>query len=385
MPKKIIYCSSADISEPYGPGVNELNFIKDMSSRSDIDFTALLPRPVNPIPQGIPKNRLVFYGPKFSTRTLFGSTILRCFGFLKAWKLSSSAKFDYAIIRTGMLPLAQIYLAHLMKGRYLVKTAGNGNYSEFSRRNLVKRLLARVNISICNYILNNAKLIDVVSNEHKKSLTKTHPSITCAIKVIDNGVDIKLFTPKVKHKEQKELITIGYIGGFPYSRGGKHVVDLVKALAESQNVKGLIVGDSGEAQRCKDYARSNGVMDSVTITGTKPFSEIPNIMREIDIGLSILPPEKRGSSEQKVRQYLSAGCCVIGTAGSNEFIRGQPFAQIIDNDHPDESALKSAFFKLISDKPNSFEEKKIKARFFAEKNLSITARNDIRLKLLTAD
>jgi glycosyltransferase involved in cell wall biosynthesis len=172
---------------------------------------------------------------------------------------------------------------------------------------------------------------------------------------------------------------VGYVGNVPMQRGGKEVIDVVACLGSNWNVKGLVVGDGGEAQACRQYAQQRGVSDAVVICGELDYGQLPDVVASMDVGLSILRPRERGASEQKVRQYLAAGLCVVGTAGSNNFLRGHEFARVVETAQPEE--VVSAVASFLEAGREGISKLGLRARLFAEDALSIEARNDERLQL----
>ena len=217
-----------------------------------------------------------------------------------------------------------------------------------------------------------------------KNLSSRYPGVEGQIYVIDNGADFEAFNA-AKYPQSKqtlgfesESIVIGYIGNFPMRRGGKEVIDVVAALRSDPRVRGLVVGDSGEAEGCRKYAEELGVADLVTVYGEAEYSIVPSLTAAIDCGLSILRPAERGASEQKVRQYLASGACVVGTAGSNDFLRGQDFARVVESSDMD--SVVSAVDELIQQGQEAIAALGSRAREFARNELTIAVRNDKRLQ-----
>ena len=141
----------------------------------------------------------------------------------------------------------------------------------------------------------------------------------------------------------------------------------------------MIVGDSGEAGACRQYAKASGVSDEVVVYGEADYGDVPKLMACMDIGLSILRQAERGNSEQKVRQYLATGLCVVGTSGSNDFLEGQGFARIVQTGEPREvvHAVRQFLEQSVEDLTVLAQE----ARCYAESNLSITARTEQRIQI----
>ena len=173
-------------------------------------------------------------------------------------------------------------------------------------------------------------------------------------------------------------IVIGYVGSAPMRRGGKEVIDVIAALASKLQVKGLIVGDSGEAEECREYAKNMGVADLVIVYGEADYSMVPSLMSVVDCGLSIRRAEERGASELKVRQYLASGVCVVGTVGGNDFLRGHEFARVVETEETDQ--VVAAVVSLIAVGSAAVSALGEKARSFALAELTISLRNDKRLQ-----
>jgi hypothetical protein len=87
-------------------------------------------------------------------------------------------------------------------------------------------------------------------------------------------------------------------------------------------------------------------------------------------------------SEQKVRQYLATGLCVVGTTGSNDFLRGRDFARIVETEDPEETVGAVASFFDRGRKELAALSKK--ARNFADSELSYSQRNERRIELWEA-
>jgi hypothetical protein len=71
--------------------------------------------------------------------------------------------------------------------------------------------------------------------------------------------------------------------------------------------------------------------------------------------------------------------CVVGTEGSNDFLRGQEFAWIVETSDSDE--VIGATVSFLERDRESLDLLGCRARTFAESTLSISARNDQRVAL----
>ena len=384
MPKRILYTSFVDISIPYGPGINETGFLKDMLTRYGENLHAVIPRPSRGMPAELATLNSTYLTLSRSSRNPFGWFEARTVGAIPLWNAVRKFNPDLVVMRPGVLPIPQALIALLFKVPYVLKTAGDGRHAQFFKRNGIRRALKYFDQAILKYVFANARCIDVVSELQLRNLTSHYPWVGEHIYVIDNGADFESFDSAKYTDSKKSLglddasIVIGYVGNFPMRRGGKEVIDVVAALKSDSRVRGLVVGDSGEAELCREYARDRGVADLVVIYGEADYSIVPRLIAAIDCGLSILKLEERGASEQKVRQYLASGSCVVGTAGSNDFLRGYDFARVVETDESAE--VIAAVTDIIAGGQPAIAELCRKARDFAGAGLTISSRNDRRLQ-----
>ena len=127
--------------------------------------------------------------------------------------------------------------------------------------------------------------------------------------IVHNGSTIFDVPETVVSK--KETIVLGYIGRFPQVRGGKQVIQVLSHCRNiGLKVEAIITGDESEVTLLRKLAESLNVADIVRFIGVVDKNEIPKILSNIDFGFSIVEGI-RGTSGQKLRQYLMAGCNVI--------------------------------------------------------------------------
>jgi glycosyltransferase involved in cell wall biosynthesis len=385
MLERLLYTSLVDVSLPYGPGVNERVFLHDMLGRFGENLVAVIPSPVRGLPSELKGLRLWSIPTGRSVRTPSGWLVARTLGSPRLVRAIRRFRPSLIVMRVGSFPLPQFLACRSLSVPYVLKTASDVSFRRFNERNGLARSLKGVNQAMFTRIVRGAACVDVVSSAQRDLAIGLNPELRNRIHVIDNGVDLARFRPSSGIVEREALgfdaddLVIGYVGNFPMQRGGREVIDAVAALRSSARVKGLIVGDTGEGEACRAYARELGVSESVRIHGEAEYDDVPRLMAAMDVGLSILRPRERGESEQKVRQYLAMGLCVVGTSGSNDLLRGHPFARVVDTHDSDEvvGAVR-AFVELGRD---GIARLGTGARSFAESALSSAARNDERLAL----
>lgn len=385
MLERILYASFVDVSIPYGPGVNERTFLADMAGRFGDAFLAVIPTPSRGLPRELNGLRTSFIPCQPSVRTTIGWT--RAHVLAPALVRREVARFrpDLAVMRLSALPTLQFTIARTSNIPYAIKTAGDVSFAGFYKRSAIRRSLRFLSASLTRHVLEGAACIDVVSDAQRQRALRLFPQLEGRIHVIDNGVDLYHFSPECRDTGRSRLgladgeILLGYVGNFPMRRGGREVIDVVAELAGRTRVRGLIIGDGGEMDACRAYAAELGVSDRVDIPGEVAYEELPAFVAAMDVGLSILRPEERGESEQKVRQYLASGVCVVGTSGSNDFLRGKTYARVVDT--MEVGVVGSAVASLIIDDAGDLVAKRSAARRYAEDRLSPTSRNSERLAL----
>lgn len=377
------------MSLSYGPGVNERGFIKDMNLRLGQSFKAAIPRPSKGLPIDLCDSNISYLNVSESCRSLSGWIETRLIGCLKLMRIVKDFKPDLVIMRLGAFPLPQFFLSLVVSTPFAIKHAGPGHFDFFYKVNPIRRITSGFNEFMLKKMLNQSLMIDVVSVIQFHSLIRRYPSVSERTYVIDNGADLSMFSIKSSENKSKmrevlhineDDFVIGYVGSFPMRRGGKEVVDVVKSLQHAMCIKGIIVGDSGEAQNCRKYVHENGLDDFVNVIGEVDYMEVPKYMKIMDVGFSIRRPYEQHCSELKVRQYLASGLCVVGTPGSNDFLQGYEFARIVSGKSIRE--ISEAVLSLFKEGRAGLMKKRKSASFFAQSELSIESQNNFRLKLL---
>jgi len=383
--RRILYTSLVDLSLPYGPGVNERGFLRDMLARFGDELCAVVPRPARSMPNELEGLNTSFIPCWGSVRTVSGWSQANALGSSVLLRAAGLFQPDLVVMRAGTLAIPQFTLTRRLRVPYVLKTAGDVTFQRFYEGSVLRKALKSVNDAMFAHLLHGALCIDVVSSAQREVAVQVYPDLESRVHVVDNGVDLDHFVPARDDAERQRMgisetdCVIGYVGGIPMQRGGKEVVDVVAGLRSLRKVRGLIVGDGGEAEACRRYAQDRGVSDLIVVFGEADYGDVPELMACIDVGLSIRRPRERGQSEMKVRQYLATGLCVVGTAVSNDFLRDHDFARVVETDAPSEVLNAVASFVAMGREVVMSLGRS--ARAFAESTLSIEARNDQRIKL----
>jgi glycosyltransferase involved in cell wall biosynthesis len=382
---KILYVGLEDISLPTGPGVNERVFLADMFKRLGDDFCAVTPEPANGRPEELSDLNIVSIPVHGSARHATGWLLARTLGSHIVLRTLRRFQPDLTVMRYSPLPIPQFFASRYRRVPYVLKTQADVSLRKHYANHPTARYLRRLNTALTRCVIREASCIDLVSSAKRDNLIAFDPTVKDRVHIIDNGVDVTLFDGRRSADRRRGLgfseedVVIGYAGGLPMRRGGKEVIDVVANGVSPWVLKGLIVGDSGEAEHCREYARERGVESAVVVFGAAPYSDVPDLMGCMDLGLSILRSDERGASEQKVRQYLAMGLCVVGTAGSNDFLRDKNFARVVATECSMEVA--AAVASLLKNGRDTLLVVGQQARRYAVDELAITAKNDLRIQL----
>ncbi len=208
------------------------------------------------------------------------------------------------------------------------------------------------------------------------------------IAIIPNSSDLDLW-PEF---HQRRAVTYGEIGSIVYAgslgkvNGLDYLVDLGAALRTlGVPVRIQVVGQGSEAERIQAAAKARGLAgESIEFLGPRPKSEMPEILREATLGISLFLPIKamEANSANKFFDYLAAGLPVAINYGGwqAEIVKAKKLGLVLPLD-ADVAAGQIARF-LQDD--HSVAEASIAAREVAKDHFSRDAHAAQLLSLLTA-
>lgn len=138
--------------------------------------------------------------------------------------------------------------------------------------------------------------------------------------VITNGVDYRDFAvaqSKVEHPP-----TLIYTGNLARQYSGLEVaIRAVPRIARScPDARLLIIGggDPGEERALRSLTRGLGVETRVHMVGVRRYEELPEYLRQADLGWAVFPPNgaRLYAFPNKAMEYMAAGLGILGTVGS---------------------------------------------------------------------
>jgi len=320
---KIIYLTLVDITQPTGPGTNELECIEALEKcrKEDVEIYFLFPNfPAN---ISVPRNKLINYAIE-EKKYILGTHWIWQWQYLSRFrKIIESIGLDnksLVMIRpepSGKLNLLTVWL-YINKVKFGYRHVQD-QIQSVSFKNFIRFIANKT----FKWSLNVANYVDTTQRkcyEHIKTVRKSD------VFIVGNAVNLNRFRclNKVEARQQTNLpihkYLVGYIGGVPLDRGAGQLInaahEIIKQIPE---VHFLIVGDSkfkneSHVQKMNMAISKKGLEPYFTVTGYLDYSEILPYFNSLDIGLALVSSDevlKKGNSSQKIYQYLATGVPVI--------------------------------------------------------------------------
>ena len=156
------------------------------------------------------------------------------------------------------------------------------------------------------------KIKDVFLEEYKIKEAK--------VIVINNGVNIDLFTPimdkgviKKEIRIKNDEYVVGFIGTFKQWHGLEYLIKSASLVTkELPNTKFLLVGDGILKENCITLVKHTGLTDNFIFIDTVPYEEVPRYMNAFDV-CAILKKKDIPGSPLKLWEYMACGKPVIAT------------------------------------------------------------------------
>jgi len=141
-----------------------------------------------------------------------------------------------------------------------------------------------------------------------------------AIHVIPNGVDHKLFrTAQTKADHPPTLV---YVGRLSDDWGGiEFLLQAMRKLsADFPSLRLLMIGGGFASfiKKIKRDIQTFGLSEKVQLIGEIPYAELPDYLRQCDVGLACFKPSlvRTYCFPLKVVEYMAAGLAILGTRGT---------------------------------------------------------------------
>jgi glycosyltransferase involved in cell wall biosynthesis len=138
------------------------------------------------------------------------------------------------------------------------------------------------------------------------------------ISLISNGVDATMFDPAARgERVRRELnldgkFVVTYAGALGLANDITNILKAAARLRDNQEIHFLLVGDGKERANLESFAAEHN-LPNVTFTGSRPKSEMKEILAASDLCLATLQniPMFRTTYPNKVFDYMAAGRATV--------------------------------------------------------------------------
>ena len=379
---QILYSSGVDFNRSDGPSVNEQEFVNFLLEFNKVRPFLLLNSKNKTT--AIKGNNNV----KVNHFNIASNPILSIFSQIhwlrKIRAIILSNKIDVVVLRLPPIPIFFYLFYGLVFSKVVVhvKTQGiigNSSYTGVKYSRFSSFFFSFLNTYFASKILAKVSIIDACTPEIVKNLSAKLKRND--IMHVENAVNTQKFSSN-KSIEKFSIPILGYIGGLPELRGAE---EIIKILDISDNLgkkmSAVIVGFSDETLlKYQNIIKNRWKICTAELYGRISYSEIDKYFYKFSIGVAFDTPDKLksvGSSNQKIRQYLSFGHPCIVPMGTNSGLEGRTFIK-----HVDTTNIEKCFQAAIDihSKILSNQITKKQCRNFAKEYLSLESVNAARFE-----
>ncbi|MCW3975679.1 MAG: glycosyltransferase family 4 protein [Candidatus Bathyarchaeota archaeon] len=195
---------------------------------------------------------------------------------------------------------------------------------------------------IIKHIWRNAVATIANSQGLKKLALKTDKN--AKIDIINNGVNIKEFSPKKDHKKTGFIVLT--VSRLIERKGIDYFIKAIPAIIKKhRDITIRIIGEGNRKKDLMNLAQKLKVFEFINFLGYVPHNEVSNYYSSSDI--FVLPSKNEGMSNT-ILEAMASGLPIIttDTGGTQELIDGNGI--IIPRE--DSDAISNAVLKLINDR-----------------------------------
>jgi len=375
---RILYISTVDISKPDGPGVNEYEFVNALKKQLGQNVSFIIPKPVNPI--DIESENIIYLkGSVGSEPRLMQQLQL----VLIARRVCRESKYDLIVARLSLLPFDIWAITKLVNVPLAIKTLGEPTLKYLRSSGGVKSYIAKILRYPNQFLLKSVVTSSIGADACTRQLTERNMKYLKIQKEgkiihIENATNTSNFFPtldsvaKQHLKFEKFKYIVGYVGGKPWERGGKELIEVLPILQERYPTLGVVIVGGGEGVvKLKELSKSLNVEKNCIIPGEVPYKDVPKWINSFDIGVAFDLVDRMsyvGSSNQKIRQYIACGKPVIATPGGNHFIEDENLGTIVEHNNLTKFAEAIEHWLSLLDSEKAKHTKK--AHSYAKEKLS---------------
>ncbi len=237
---------------------------------------------------------------------LRGALTFLIFSYFKLLKLLHSNKYD---IIHYFFSLPTAFLS-VLPGKhrqlpYIVSLRGSDvpNYDIYNKR---LELLHKVYLPVTKHIWKKAKSVIAVTKSLKQTALQTNPHQL--INVIPNGIDMNVFLPSKKIKENEEKFRLITVSRLIRRKG---IQDILKALSEINDscISLTIIGEGNYENELRNMCNSLGLDNNVKFIGFCPRNDIPSYFWKSDAFILLSLAEAFGNV---IAEAMACGLPIIG-------------------------------------------------------------------------
>lgn len=327
---KLAYYTEVDFRLSDGPAVNEREFINSL--QNNINEPLIFLDKIN---------RDVFDDKK---RIFFFSKPYRVSHFLRYWKISRHInkvlkirKINMLSVRVTDYPIVVLLLKLFNpKLKIYIKTAALWWAGRENSVGVKCFLYNKLNDALTRIVYKISSGIDVAMIETREELIRLGFATEKKIKLIDNAINTKIFTPS-KRKKVSRSVVLGFAGSFPSFRGVAQMLSVGAKLQESYDIKIKIIGDDHNLKELIEKSRFP--IEKVLCLGTINYFDVAKNIEDMTICYSFFEEwkiKKTGNASQKVKQYISMGKPVISVKTGHQYLVDNDLGSAVDQNDIDE-------------------------------------------------
>jgi glycosyltransferase involved in cell wall biosynthesis len=339
---KIGYYTEVFLGSNDGPAVNELEFIKSLSSLKKSEYVIFLAseNEGNPVLTGL---NVFFLGMTLRVSSLW-KWIKR---FLYINKKINAEGVDLLVCRVTDYPIALLLIQIFNpKVKIVIKTAALWWLGRNKTNKIMDIIYNYFNDVLTRLVYRNSDGIDVAMPETREILIHlglARPDKAC---LIDNTINTKVFIPfsgvaaRKKINIPEHATVLGFAGSLPSQRGGGQLLKVAERLNNGvSDLYLLIVGDDNHL--CDLIKASRFPQEKIIHPGQVPYSEIPFYLSAMTLCYSFFEVhkiQKTGNASQKVKQYIAMGKPVISVDKGHKYLADADIGSPVDQNNIDEIA-----------------------------------------------
>ena len=160
--------------------------------------------------------------------------------------------------------------------------------------------------------LKYSSLVTVANESIFSEIKSTYPLVAPKLRLVSNGVNVKIFQKDEKSRMVNESFTLIYVGNFAEKDRFDWIVEGVKSLRErGQNVNVLLVGDGRNIERIRTLIEEYKLTSQFLFIGKVTHTDVPAFILQAHIGIILRQKEVVASIPVCIFEYMAMEIPVI--------------------------------------------------------------------------